>query len=195
MKTILLALIIFTSGQRLCAQNRFDTGIPIGLNFAELEGLGIMDYYGLNTGVMGKAKLSKNWSLSCEILFSQNGEYVLPKHWPNITYGRIRLNHLEVPFYLSLKIPILQKSVDHSLQLSWGMAYVQLFSHKAFNENNSVDQSTLIVYGQTSNWLYQSAIHYYLNEHFGFGARMSIAPSSNWTLGPTLLLRTCYWVG
>lgn len=51
----------------------FDAGLVAGLNFAELEGDGIMDYFGPNAGLLGRARLTNHFELGVEILYSQMG--------------------------------------------------------------------------------------------------------------------------
>jgi hypothetical protein len=67
--------------------SRFKAGIVGGLNFAELEGNDLTDYFGLNVGLLGAMRLSNKTQLGLEFLFSQNGEYILPTYYPNIQYG------------------------------------------------------------------------------------------------------------
>ena len=96
---LVFVLIYFICIESRAQTSRFNGGIVAGLNFAELEGNGTTDYFGLNAGILGTAKLSKHSQLSMEFLFSQNGEYVLPEYYPALQYGQVWLNHIEVPIH------------------------------------------------------------------------------------------------
>lgn len=76
---------------------KFNAGIIGGLNFSELEGSELTDYIGLNLGLIGTMKLSRKHQMGIELLFSQNGEYIIPEYYPKVEYGKIRLNYIEVP--------------------------------------------------------------------------------------------------
>ena len=81
-------------------EQRFSLDLVAGLNFSELEGNSITDYFGINAGLIGSARLKKKTQLSLELLYSQNGEYILPTSFPTIEYGTIRLNYLEIPLHI-----------------------------------------------------------------------------------------------
>ena len=62
MPKVALCLLLMVSGFLLpktpCAQNpRFNLGLIAGLNFAELEGEGITDYFGVNAGLLGMKRI------------------------------------------------------------------------------------------------------------------------------------------
>lgn len=51
-------LITLCSLQAPAQSSRFNTGIVGGLNFAELEGNDLTDYFGLNVGLLGAMRLT-----------------------------------------------------------------------------------------------------------------------------------------
>lgn len=55
-KQLLLLLFLFLLFKGIAQKNRFHIGLLAGLNFAELEGDGITDYFGLNAGLLGEVK-------------------------------------------------------------------------------------------------------------------------------------------
>jgi len=57
---VLLFFGIFTTLQIISAQSRFQMGLIGGLNFSELEGNTITDYFGINAGLLGNIKLANN---------------------------------------------------------------------------------------------------------------------------------------
>ena len=75
LKSALLFLIAFQISS--FAQNRFEGSVVAGLNYSELEGSSIVDFFGPNVGLIGTAKLTNRCQLSIELLYSQNGEYIL----------------------------------------------------------------------------------------------------------------------
>lgn len=170
---------------------QFETGVIAGLNFAELEGEGVTDYFGLNAGIMGAARIDKRWQLSLEFLFSQNGEYIYPQFYPRIQYGRIRLNHLEIPIHFDYSIPILKRTNYYDLKLSFGIAYTRLLSYFAEDmQRNEV--STQILYGKRSNYLLQWGLTYYFTERVGLNLKATLPYTLNdldWTIAARMVYR------
>jgi hypothetical protein len=109
--------------------SRFNAGFIAGLNFAALEGNGTTNYIGLNTGIIGTAKITRHSQLGMEILFSQNGEYILPKFYPALQYGQVWLNHVEVPVHIDWLIGVFQKDKFYDWNLNIGLAYTRLLSY------------------------------------------------------------------
>jgi len=97
---VILFYGIFLTSQVLSAQSRFQMGLIGGLNFSELEGNTITDYFGTNIGLLGNIKLTNNKQIGIELLYSQNGEYILPSSFPFVEYGTIRLNYIEIPVHI-----------------------------------------------------------------------------------------------
>ena len=171
---------LYTKGQIA----RFNAGLAGGLNFAELEGDGITDYYGLNAGMLGTARLSKHSQLGLEILFSQNGEYILPEYYPAINYGRVRLNHIEIPVHFDVLIGIFERDEFYDWRLHFGMAYTRLVSYSVENINKeNVDDQ--IIYGNREAMLLQAGTSYHFTKHFGINFRASLPlriDGLSWTL-------------
>jgi hypothetical protein len=49
---LLISLLFFLQHKLICQEQRFNAGLIAGLNFAELEGNEITDYYGINAGYL-----------------------------------------------------------------------------------------------------------------------------------------------
>lgn len=79
----------------LCAAKaqlrRFDAGLVAGLNFAELSGKGSHAYFGPNVGAITTYRFAKHGQVAMEMLYSQNGEYILPEYYPALSYGKVHL--------------------------------------------------------------------------------------------------------
>ena len=128
--------------------------------------------------------------MGIEFLFSQNGEYILPSFYPDIEYGKIRLNHLEIPIHLNYLAKINKEDKLHKLDFSLGIAYTRLLSH--YVENNNGDEvSGLIVYDDQDAYLGQLGVTYPFLERLGLNFRASL-PIRNEALDWTLALRLIY---
>lgn len=175
---------------RLSAQNsRFGAGIIAGLNFAELEGNGITDYFGLNAGLIGTARISRHTQVGMEILFSQNGEYILPESYPYVQYGQVRLNHLEIPLHIDWLIGVFKREDFYDWNLNLGVAYTRLFSHHAEDINNQ-DVSNQIVYGKRDAFLLQAGTTYHFTKRLGLNLKTSLpirVEGLNWTLAARMV--------
>ena len=174
----------------LSAQNqRFTFSFVGGLNFAELEGEGLTDYFGPNAGLVGAYRFSSNWQLTTELLYSQNGEYVLPDFYPDIAYGTIRLHHIEVPVHLDLLIDLTPRNGYAEGAVGVGLAYARLFDYylEDIEENDVTD---LIVYDNKNGILFQGTVTSYFTPNFGLNLRASL-PIQN-GLGWTVTARLIY---
>lgn len=175
---------------RLPAQNsRFGAGIVAGLNFAELEGNGITDYFGLNAGLIGTARISRHAQVGMEILFSQNGEYILPESYPYVQYGQVQLNHLEIPLHIDWLIGVFKREDFYDWNLNLGVAYTRLFSHQAEDINNQ-DVSNQIVYGKRDAFLLQAGTTYHFTKRLGLNLKTSLpirVEGLNWTLAARMV--------
>jgi len=186
---LVITLIYFTCFVSSGQTPRFNAGIVCGLNFAELEGNGITDYIGLNTGIIGTAKLSKHSQLAVEILFSQNGEYILPKFYPALQYGQIWLNHVELPIHIDWLVGELKKGKFYVWNLNIGIAYTRLLGYNVETiEKVNVDDR--IVYDKKEALLLQAGTTYHLTKNCGlnFKASMPIRIQGlSWTLAARFL--------
>jgi len=190
MKTkILLILFILFLQIHSFAQNRFEGSVVAGMNYSELEGSSIIDYFGPNVGLIGTANLSNRLQLSMELLFSQNGEYILPVSYPRIDYGKIRLNHVEVPLRFNWLVNKNKESAYYNLSVNMGIAYTYLINHYAEDfENNDVTNQ--IIYDKRNNFLFQPGVDYYFNENWGFNFKLTIPFTAE--LDATWTLRMVY---
>ena len=184
--TFLLALsssCLFSQG------TRFHAGVVAGLNFSELEGNGITDYFGLNTGLLGTARLTKHMQLGVELLFSQNGEYIIPAYYPPLEYGPVRLNHLEIPIHMDWLIGVFQRDSYYDLNLSIGTAYTRLLSYRV-EDIERTDVSNQVVYDDRDAWHLQAATSYQLSKRLGLNLKASLPISViglDWTLAARLV--------
>ena len=171
--------------------SRFELSLIAGINFSELEGEGVTDYYGLNTGLMSTSRLSEKWQLAIEGLFSQNGEYLLPEFYPRVDYGRIRLNYLEIPIHLDRLIRSNSSKSYRDISIQWGAAYVRLLNY--FGETKEgKDISDEIIWDRREGWVIQSGLTYYPRKSVGVQMRTAWP----WTAGLswTISLRVLYTI-
>jgi len=166
-----------------------NAGVVAGLNFAELEGEGITDYFGLNAGIIGTARLSKHSQLGMEILFSQNGEYILPKYYPALQYGQVWLNHVEVPIHIDWLIGVFEREKFYDWNLNIGLAYARLISYnvKTIDKENVTDK---IVYGNRDVLLLQAGTSYNFTKKLGLNCKASLPiriEGLSWTLATRLI--------
>lgn len=188
--SILVFLFIFLTTSRIFGQtSRFNAGFVAGLNFAELEGNGITDYFGLNAGIIGTAKLSKHSQLGMEILFSQNGEYILPEYYPAIQYRQVWLNHIEVPVHIDWLIGVFQRDKFYDWNLNIGLAYTRLLSYNV----ETVDQVNVndqIIYLNKEAILLQAGTTYNFTRNIGLNLKASLPiriEGLSWTLAARLI--------
>ncbi len=161
----------------------------MGINFAELEGKGITDYAGMNMGILGTARLSKHTQAGLEILFSQNGEYILPEYYPIAQYGKIRLNHIEVPVHFDWLIDLKKNESLYNLNLNIGLAYTRLLGYHVENSEKE-DLTDQVVYGRRDALLLQIGSSYNIKKNIAFNFKASLPlrrEGLNWTLGARLI--------
>lgn len=185
-----LLLIILCSFQAPAQTSRFSAGIVGGLNFAELEGNDLTDYFGLNLGLLGAMHLSKKTQLGVEFLFSQNGEYILPTYYPNIQYGPIKLNHLEIPVYVDWLLTGVRNDKSYSLHLNVGVAYARLMSYKV-QSIEKIDVSDQVIYSNKEAYLAQTGITFNLSKKIGLNVKATL-PIRKEELDWTVAARVVY---
>lgn len=188
---ILLLLFNFFFFSHFSDAQRFNAGFKAGLNFSELEGDEITDYYGLNIGAVGKMLLSKHWQIGTELLFSQNGEYLLPKFHPVVPYGKIRLNHIEIPIYSEWLIGVFEKEKFLDWRIQAGVAYTKLMSYKT-ETSAGTEISEQIEWGNKNAWMLQFGTSYFFTKHFGVNFKVTQPLTIG--LGPTLAFRMEYLI-
>ena len=186
---VFYSILFLPSPSSLIAQNqRFSAGLVAGLNFAELEGNDITAYYGINAGVVGMAKITKHTQLGVEVLFSQNGEYILPAFYPSIEYGTIRLKHLEMPLYLNRHIRSSKDKGYIDWQLQFGVAFIKLLDHYLEN-NQGVDITKEVVYDKKEAVVLQAGVHYFFTKQVGINLKASfpLTIDLDWTIAARIV--------
>lgn len=168
---------------------RFQAGVIAGLNFAELEGDGITDYFGINSGLTGAMRLSRHSQLGMELLFSQNGEYILPSYYPPVAYGRLHLNHLEIPLHMDWLIGVFQREKFYDWNLHFGVAYTRLLGYRVRDIDNT-EISSQIIYKDKDAWLLQAGTTYFFTSHIGLNLKASLpvqVDGLSWTLAARMV--------
>jgi len=184
---LLAAFVLFLfTGRQSSAQPQqpvFDFSAAVGLNFSELEGDGQFDYFGLNAGLLSTARLGKHWRFGMELLYSQNGEYILPEYYPPVDYGPIRLHHIEVPVFAQFSFGILQRKRFYDLHFQAGLAYAYLFRYQAFDRGRE-SVTNQIRLNVPYNYLAQLGASYQFSpkSRFNFRASLPLTVGLDWTL-------------
>jgi len=184
---ILCIILLITC--RLEAQ-RFQLGIIGGVNLSELEGEDISSNFGLNTGLKVKTTISKGWSLSTELLYSQAGEYVLPTYYPPVNYGKIRLDYLEIP--LSINRQFYPKDDYYQKQFSLGVSYVQLVNYEAADAFGT-DITPQIIWDKKKNIIGHLGISHFFNKKTVLNFRAALGKNEN-TWSWSLAFRGIYFI-
>ena len=188
--TFFLLFLLISNMQTFAQRELFNVGAIFGLNIASLPN-DENAYNGLNTGIFCNADINKHYNLRMELLFSQNGEYILPKYYPNIDYGKIRLNHVELPFHLDFYVNSFKKTKflpDWALEV--GFAYARLFNYYA-EDNMRYDITEQVIYDYFDTCLFQFGTTVYFSKHFAYNIRFS-KPIVNSVLDITGALRLIY---
>lgn len=173
-RSVLFVYLALAFAERLSAQQRpFNAGLVGGLNFAELVGEGNSDYFGPNVGIIGTARFARHGQLAMEMLYSQNGEYILPEFYPALEYGNIALHHIEVPVHVDLLIGLLQHDAYYDWNLNVGMAYTQLVGYSVKDRVGN-DVSDQVIYGNRRAILLQAGTTYHFTEHLGLNFKASL---------------------
>jgi hypothetical protein len=142
---------------------------------------------------LGRASLSNHFELGVEILYSQNGEYVLPDFYPQVRFGRVRLHHLEVPVYLSKTISLSREHDYADLRCGLGLAYARLLGFHAEDLYRN-DLNPYIRYGNMEALLMQAHLTFQLNRHLGVNLKATL-PVRRERLDWTLASRLVYTLG
>jgi hypothetical protein len=188
--TLILLFLLISNRQTFAQKDLFNAGAILGLNIASLPN-DENSYNGLNAGIFCNADINEHYDLKMEMLFSQNGEYILPKYYPNIDYGKIRLNHVELPFHFDFYVNSYKKTSflpDWALEI--GFAYAKLFSYYA-EDNLGYDITDQVIYDYMDTFLFQFGTTVYFSEHFAYNIRFS-KPIKNSILEMSGALRLIY---
>jgi hypothetical protein len=187
---LLLVLFITLWASGFGQERRFRAGLAAGLNFSELEGEGIMDYFGLNAGITGAMQLSDHFQIGTELLFSQNGEYVLPEFYPDVPYGRIRLNHIEIPVHVDWLLSTVKEDRQIFWSISLGAAYTRLLSYYAEDLQRNI-LTDRIIYQSRDGWQAQAGITIFFSPDIGLNLKAGL-PIQQSALDWTLAARMVY---
>ncbi len=164
------------------AAQRFQLGIVGGINLSELAGEDISSNFGLNTGLKIKTTISEGWALSTELLYSQAGEYVIPVYYPSVSYGKIRLDYLEIP--LSISRQFYPKEDYYEKQFSLGISYVQLVNYQAADAFG-IDVTPQIIWDRKTNLIGHLDISHFFNSQTALNFRAALGKNNDawaWTL-------------
>lgn len=185
--TLITAVFLFlpTAHAQL---SRFNAGVVAGLNFAELEGDGITDYFGFNGGLVGTMKMTKHSQIGLELLYSQNGEYVLPAYYPALKYGQVQLHHIEIPLHIDWLIGVFQREKFYDWNLNLGVAYTRLLGYRALDIEKT-EVTSQIIYNNREAFLLQAGTTYNFTHKFGLNLKASLplrVDGLSWTLAARL---------
>ena len=117
--------------------------------------------------------------MSIELLYSQNGEYILPAFYPSIQYGKIRLNHLEIPIHIDWQIA----KDDKKGEINWGLSFFKLLNYQ-IEDQEGIKVTDQVVYDQEIGLGIQGGATYFFNDHLGFNFRaiFPLDAGLDWTL-------------
>lgn len=107
------------------AQGQTFTGMLVaGANLSQIDGDELLGFHkiGLNTGLRANARLSERWSLSLEMLYSQQGSRRATNDNPGAVYDKIRLNWVEAPVMINFS--------DWKILASAGISYGRLVNYQ-----------------------------------------------------------------
>ena len=179
MKEILFIFCIISTLISTIEAQKFEAGLSFGINMSELDQTGIDSYVGLTAGVRGIVKLKKQWHISTEILYSQQGDYVedIPIAAP---LDKILLEYIEVPIqahHLFVWNPTLEM---HQIQLNYGLTYARLID----SEMVTIDGIEVFYPSNLPSniLLYSLGITGYFNQHFGIDWRGTATDDGKFTL-------------
>lgn len=185
---LLPTLTYFASYPSYAQAPVFRAGLVAGINFAELEGEGITDYFGLNAGLISSFRFKERWQIGLEFLWSQNGEYILPDFYPPVRYGTIWLNHLEVPFHLDY-LAHASKNKDYpEWHFSMGVAYTRLINFYIEDVQKN-DRSGEVIYSRQDGIQLQWGTTYFITPQLGWNLRASLPIQSglDWTIASRIV--------
>lgn len=179
MKKFLFVLVLIVSLSYTSQAQRFGTGLSLGINMSELDQTGIDSYVGLTGGVRGIVKLKKQWHISTEILYSQQGDYVEDSPIA-AALSTIFLQYIEVPIQSNHLFIWNPKLEIYQIQLNYGITYARLIDSKIV----TVDGTTLFYPSNFSNnaFLYNLGITGYVTQHFGIDWRGTATDDGKFTL-------------
>lgn len=123
------------------------------------------------------------------MLFSQNGEYLVPDFYPNLDFTKVRFNYIEIPIGINYRI---EKKDEFSHRKGWlraRLTYAQLLDYQILVNNDDV--SDQIQLGKRSAILFNFGGAFFLQKNWGIDVRMSLPLTEN-DLIPTYTFRGIY---
>lgn len=167
----------------------FNAGVVAGLNFSELEGNDFTSYYGLNAGLIGTVRIAKHSQIGMELLFSQNGEYILPEYYPPIKYGQVWLNHIEIPVHIDWLIGVFQREKFYDWNLNIGVAYTRLIGFSV-KDIDGAEVTNEIIYKDKDAYLLQAGTTYHFTKKVALNLKASLPiriDGLSWTLSARMI--------
>lgn len=161
---------------------RFNAGLITGLNNSDIGN-------GWNVGMIGVADLTKHLHFSVELLFSQNGEYLVPDFYPDLNYTKVRFNYIEIPLGINYRV---EKNDEFSHRKGWlraGLSFAHLLSYNAYVDEENV--SNQIQLGKENVLIVNFGGAFFLNKNWGIDVKMSLPLTVN-DLIPTFAFRGIY---
>lgn len=196
---IILLLQLIGNEQVYGQRDLFSIGGIVGVNFSLLPFEEISNdektnnHNGLNAGIYCNADINEHFNLKIEILYSGNGDYLLPETFPRIEYAKINLNHVEIPFHFDFYVNSFEVfDFLPDMAIEFGGAYARLFRYYAEDiEGNDV--SDQILYHGKDTFLMQIGTTIYFAKRFGGNIRFSMPINHRRSeLGLTTTLRIAY---
>lgn len=146
-KTYRLLLLIILMGFQLDAiSQRFNAGVQVGLNAAQLDGDDSAGYnkLGIMAGLRGVTILTEKMEVSIELLFSQKGaKCELSSNGLGTRCGLldIKLNYVEIPLLFNYKDWRNEEKDYYKMLFSAGFSYGRLIGGSA--TNNAGDDASI----------------------------------------------------
>lgn len=114
-------------GKAQTREGTFSAALVAGGNLSQIDGDKLVGFHrlGLNTGARVGARFSDRWSMSLEMLYSQQGARRVRNDDPSSIYDDIRLNFVEAPVMINFS--------DWKILASAGVSYGRLINFEAIN--------------------------------------------------------------
>ena len=105
----------------------FSAALVAGTNLSQIDGDKLVGFHrlGLNTGARVAARFTDRWSMSLEMLYSQQGANRVRNDDPSSIYDNIRLNFVEAPVMINFS--------DWKILASAGVSYARLIDFTAID--------------------------------------------------------------
>ncbi|MCB0639855.1 MAG: PorT family protein, partial [Lewinella sp.] len=118
-----LGLFFLTTGGLLRAQT-FSAMVVGGFNLAQIDGDDLLGFrkLGVNAGLRANTHLSERWTISLEMLFSQQGANRGVNDPLGSGYDKIHLNLVDVPLMINFS--------DWKVQASAGISYGRIVNYR-----------------------------------------------------------------